>query len=421
MPGVNGNYNIDFAMNRTIKKYKFSLGLFLITGFALSSTCFAQTDYTQVEAKDSAKIYRGGEFYPVSKFYYSGTKETPRNIILLIGDGMGLAHIHAGMTANGGELYLKNFRNIGFTTTFAANKYVTGSAASGTALATGSKTNYRMIGQDPEGKDLHNIREIAQEQGKATGVISTSSVTHATPASFVGHQPLRSMEEEIADDFVNSGIDVFIGGGYDFFTKRKDGRDLLEELKAKGYQIATNLEEVRQTEEGKLAALLAPNGTARKSKRGNVLEVATSTALEILDDDPDGFFLMIEGSQIDWAGHANDTPWIIEEMLDFDLAIGKVLEFAERNQETLVIVTADHETGGLTIEDGNYETGMVLGDYTTGGHTGIMVPVFSFGPGAEYLTGFIDNTDIAKQIRKHLYSSDSGNQKKTRKNKAKKK
>jgi len=307
-------------------------GFLILAGLLLSLPSFCQTaNYMEVDAKDSAKIYHGGEFYPVTKYYYSGTSKTPKNIVLLIGDGMGLAHIHAGMTANGGELYLKSFKNIGFTTTFAANKYVTGSAASGTALATGSKTNYKMIGLDPEGKELHNIREIAQEQGKATGVVSTSSVTHATPASFVGHQLLRSMEEEIAEDFVNSGIDVFIGGGYNFFAKRKDSLNLLDVLKSKGYQIATNLEEVKAIEEGKLAALVAPKGTARKSKRGDVLEVATSTALNILDDDPDGFFLMIEGSQIDWAGHANDTPYVVEEMLDFDKTIGKVLEFAASN------------------------------------------------------------------------------------------
>ena len=385
------------------KPQRVFISVTIILSSMVFTPLFGQTDYTKVEAQDSAKIYPGGDFYEVNNYVYKGTAEAPKNIIFLIGDGMGLAHIYAGLTANGGDLYLKNFKNVGFATTFAANKFVTGSAASGTALASGSKTNYRAIGVDPEGKVLNNIREKAQEMGKATGVISTSSVTHATPASFVGHQLLRSMEEEIAADFVKSGIDVFIGGGLNFFTKRKDGKDLLPALESKGYTIAKTIDEVAKVKEGKLAGLVAPNGTERRSKRGNVLEVATKTALDILDNDPDGFFLMIEGSQIDWAGHANDTPWVVEEMLDFDKTIGIALEFAANNEETLVVVTADHETGGLTIEGGNLETGMVKGDYTTGGHTGIMVPVFAFGPGAENFTGFMDNTDIPKKMHKYLH------------------
>lgn len=399
-------------MAKILKKALFTTGVFFLAGSLFFSNCYGQTaDYTNVPAVDSAKIYHGGEFYPVSNYYYNSGEKTPKNVILLIGDGMGLAHIYAGMTANGGDLFMKNFKNIGFTTTFAANKYVTGSAASGTALATGEKTNYKFIGVNPDKEVLHNIREIAQENGKATGVISTSSVTHATPASFVGHQPLRSMEEEIALDFVNSGIDVFIGGGSKFFTERKDGRNLFDDLKTAGYQVSTDIEEIKTIEEGKLAGLIAQNGTKRRSIRGDVLEVATSTALNILDNDPDGFFLMIEGSQIDWAAHANDTPWVIEELLDFDKTIGKVLEFAANNQETLVIVTADHETGGLTIENGNFETGMVQGDFTTGGHTGIVVPVFAFGPGAEDFQGFMDNTDIPKRIRKHFFVKEENNKK----------
>ena len=342
-------------------------------------------------------------------YIYEGTAETPKNIILLIGDGMGAAQIYAGMTANGGDIYLENFTHTGFATTFAANRFVTGSAASGTALATGHKTNYGYIGVDTAGNPLMNVRELAQHLGKSTGVVSTSSVTHATPASFVGHQMSRNMEEEIAADFLTSGIDVFIGGGIDFFTKRKDGRNLLEDLKSNDYQVATSLQELEAVKSGKLAGLLAPNGMERRSIRGDVLVKASSKAMEILDDDPDGFFLMIEGSQIDWAGHDNDMPWIVEEMLDFDLTVGKVLEFAAENKETLVIVTADHETGGLTIEDGNLETGYVKGDFTTGGHTGIMVPVFAFGPGAESFAGFMDNTDIPKRIMKYLKEGQSEN------------
>jgi alkaline phosphatase len=137
-------------------------------------------------------------------------------------------------------------------------------------------------------------------------------------------------------------------------------------------------------------------------ERGDMLPVATNTAIDILSNNKKGFFLMVEGSQIDWGGHAGSTIYIVEEMLDFDRTVGKALEFAANNKETLVIVTADHETGGMAIVDGNYETGMVKGEFPTGSHTGVMVPVFAYGPGAEQFTGIMDNTDIPNRIRKLL-------------------
>ena len=177
---------------------------------------------------------------------------------------------------------------------------------------------------------------------------------------------------------------------------------LINELSNDGYQIATTLDELKAVNRGKLAGLLAPVAIPRVPERGDMLETATIQALSILDKDPEGFFLMIEGSEIDWGGHANDLRYIIEETLDFDKAIGLVLDFAARNKETLVIVTADHETSGLAIMDGNFDTGMVKGEFPTGGHTGIMVPVYAFGPGAEKFTGFMDNTDIPNRIKELL-------------------
>jgi alkaline phosphatase len=384
---------IKMIKGKTCSKAVFLLSVFSICAISLTS---AQVN------KDSLKLYPGGEFYPVGKYEYTGKAAKPKNVILMIGDGMGPAQLYAAITANGGDLNINNFKHVGFSTTYCANRFVTGSAASATALATGTKTNYRFIGVDPDTNKLVNIREVSQNMGKATGVVSTSSVTHATPAGFVAHQVDRGMEEAIAVDFVNSGIDVFIGGGYDFFAKRKDGQNLMKELESDGYAIVTETNDLKGIERGKLAALLAPNGAPRVDERGDMLETATSTAIKILDKDPDGFFLMVEGSQPDWGGHDNDLNYIIEEVLDFDKAVGIALEYASRNKETLLIVTADHETGGLTIEDGNLQTGMVRGDFTSGGHTGIMVPVFAFGPGAEKFTGFMDNTDIPNRIKELL-------------------
>lgn len=373
------------------------LSLILFMGCSLA---VGQENYKTVSTADSAKFYPGGNFYEVTR--YDGQfsrKKTPKNVILMIGDGMGIAQVYAGMTANGGHLFLQNFKCIGFSKTYSADKYVTDSAAGGTALSAGKKTYNGAIGVDTTATAISNIRELAEKNGKATGVVSTSAITHATPASFVAHQPKRSMYEEIAADFLKTNIDVFIGGGYKHFSQRKDGRNLINDLKKKGYQVLTDIDSIQNVRGGKLAGLTAPEHNGRVTERGDMLQKATKTALNILSQDKDGFFLMVEGSQIDWGGHQNDMPYIVEEMLDFDRTIGVALEFAARNKETLIVITADHETGGLSVLDGNLDTGMVKGGFTTGSHSGIVVPIFAIGPGAEQFTGFMENTDIANKIR----------------------
>jgi alkaline phosphatase len=372
--------------------------LALFTGFA----SFAQEEYLDAEAEENEKIYQGGETYEVKTFPQKFKGKTPKNVILLIGDGMGVSHVHAGLTANKGKLFLENFKHIGFANTSSANKYVTDSAAGGTALSIGKKTTNGTIGMDENKNPAKSILEEAEDKGLATGLVSTSAITHATPASFIAHQEKRNMYEEIAADFLKTDIDVFIGGGYKHFTERKDGRNLVEELKQKGYRVEQDINSIKKVKEGKLAGLTAPGHNGRMEERGDMLPVATNTAINILSNNKKGFFLMVEGSQIDWGAHAGSTIYIVEDMFDFDRTIGVVLEFASKNKETLVIVTSDHETGGMAIVDGNYETGMVKGEFPTGSHTGVMVPVFAYGPGAEKFTGFMDNTDIPKRIRKLL-------------------
>jgi alkaline phosphatase len=176
-------------------------------------------------------------------------------------------------------------------------------------------------------------------------MVSTSAITHATPASFIAHQPSRNMYEEIASDFLNTDIDVFIGGGLDHFTKRKDGRNLVQELEKKEYRIETDIKSIKKVKKGKLAGFTADVHNGRTKERGDMLTVATETALTILSKNKKGFFLMIEGSQIDWGGHAGSTIYVVEDMLDFDQVIGQALKFAAKDGETLVVVTADHETG----------------------------------------------------------------------------
>ena len=375
------------------------------TGFLailMVGTALAQDTYLEAQSENKEKIYAGGETHSVKEFTQKFKSKTPKNLIFLIGDGMGVSQVFAGLTANKGRLFLENCKYIGFSKTQSANNYVTDSAAGGTALSTGVKTYNGAIGVNTDTIPVKTILEEAEEMGLATGLVSTSTITHATPASFIAHQPKRSMYEEIAADFLKTDIDVFIGGGKDHFTKRKDGRDLVEELKQKGYRFEEDLESINKVKSGKLAALVEAGDAGRMEHRKEMLPVSTQTAINILSKNPKGFFLMVEGSQIDWGGHAGSTIYIVEDMLDFDKVVGKALEFAASNGETLVVVTADHETGGMAITGGDIKTGMVKADYPTGGHTAVMVPVFAYGPGAQEFTGIMENTEVHAKMKKLL-------------------
>lgn len=234
------------------------------------------------EAKDSIKTYPGGEAHSVKTYPHDFTGDRPKNVILFIGDGMGVAQVYAGLTANKGNLFLENFKHIGFTKTYSANRYITDSAAAATAIATGQKTDNGVIGMDPDQQSVKNITESASKRGIAAGIVATSSITHATPGAFVAHQRNRSQEEEIALDFLASGIDVFIGGGVDFFTKREDGRDLINEFTRQGYAVKQDLEEIRSFEGSKLLGLTAPRANGRLSDRGDMLPISTETAINVL-------------------------------------------------------------------------------------------------------------------------------------------
>jgi len=320
----------------------------------------------------------------------------------MIGDGMGVSQVFAGLTANRGHLFLENFSHIGFSKTQSTDSYITDSAAGATALSAGVKSYNGAIGValDAEGDTIpvETVLEMAEAKGLSTGLVSTSAITHATPASFIAHQPSRNLYEAIAADFLNTDIDVFIGGGYNHFARRKDGRDLTETLKKNGYLVEQDMDRIANVRSGKLAGLTAPEHNGMYAERKDMLVRSTLTALTILSQNRKGFFLMAEGSQIDWGSHHNNTIYTVEEMLDFDRAIGEVLAFAAGDGHTLVIVTADHETGGLSLVDGDMKSGMVKGSYSTSWHTSVMVPVFAYGPSAEHFTGIMDNTDIALKI-----------------------
>ncbi|MCF6171620.1 MAG: alkaline phosphatase [Bacteroidales bacterium] len=318
-----------------------------------------------------------------------------KNIILMIGDGMGIAQVYAGMTANCGSLNLEQCQNIGLSKTYSASSYITDSGAGGTAIATGHKTYNGAIGVDKDTVPQKTILEHAEDHGKASGLIATSTITHATPASFIAHAKSRNLYEEIANDFLKTDIDVFIGGGLNNFNSRSDSIDLTQSLKANGYTLIYKTEDLKKVKSGKLAGLLYEGAPPKYSEgRGNMLTVAAEKAIEILRQNKKGFFLMIEASQIDWGGHDNKTGYVVDEMLDFDRTIGKVLEFAKADGNTLVIVTADHETGGLSLTGGDLEKGEVEAAFSTDYHTSVMVPVFAYGPGSDDFRGIYENTEL---------------------------
>lgn len=329
-------------------------------------------------------------------------RKKAKNIILMIGDGMGIAQIYSGITANG-SLNLEKFKYIGFSKTYSTDNYVTDSGAGGTAISTGYKTKNGAIAVDTLGNNLKTILEIAEEHKMYTGLVSTSSITHATPASFIAHNISRNNYQQIAEDFLKTDIEVFIGGGKQDFINREDKKDLIKELVKKEYQITDTITDLKNITKGKLAGFTAKgHNPSIINGRGNMLPIATEKAIELLEQGPNGFFLMVEGSQIDWGGHDNDTKYIVTEMLDFDKAIGVALDFAEKDGNTLLIITADHETGGMAINSGNFKTGQVDAAYSTHGHTGVMVPVFAYGPGAENFMGIYQNTGIFYKMLESL-------------------
>lgn len=323
-------------------------------------------------------------------------EKKPENIVLMIGDGMGVAQIFAGLTMNGGWLALEQFLEIGFSKTNSSDNYVTDSAAGATALSIGEKTKNYAIGVDSVYKPKETILETAEKKGKSTGLVVTCDITHATPASFAAHVRDRKMMDDIALQMAFCGAEVMIGGGKMHFNHRKDGINLIDTLTKQGYTVLDSNQSFQNFKGEKLVWFggVEHLPSIEKGRDTSYLANASLTALNILNQNPNGFFLMIEGSQIDWGGHNNETNYIGTEMIDFDRAIAAVLKWAKADSNTLVIITADHETGGFALNQGSFTKKTVDGKFTTGGHTGVMVPVFAFGPGAEKFKGIYNNNEI---------------------------
>lgn len=329
-----------------------------------------------------------------------------KNIILIIGDGMGLTQISAEIYETGSSS-LERFPVVGLQKTISASNLITDSAAAATAMACGKKTFNNAIGMDSDNTPCESILMEAEKKGYATGMVVTSSIVHATPAAFVAHQPSRNFYEAIAADFMKSDIDLIIGGGKQFFSRREsDDRDLIRELKDRDVAVYDyfyhDLMKLKPAITKRFAYFTADNQPLPAFQGRDYLPHATRLSLDYLSQRSEqGFFLMIEGSQIDWSCHANQGTPMLEEMKDFDKAVRLALAFAKKDGNTLVVVTADHETGGLAINQGSQFKKLNLA-FTTNGHTGVMVPVFAYGPGSELFRGIYDNTQIYFKMKEAL-------------------
>jgi alkaline phosphatase len=333
-------------------------------------------------------------------------KVRPKNVIFMVGDGMGLTQVTAGLYTNGDSVFhMSTFPVTGLITTHSGKELITDSAAGATAFACGCKTYNGAIGVDMKKQPCRTLFEQADSAGMGLGIVVSCSVTHATPACFVAHVDQRKSTQAIAPFFLQTQVDYLVGGGLKNFNQRTDDtRNLWQEMTTAGYQMSSfsthslppqpaNIQQPYAWFSSDAEPVSVLNGR-------NYLPFATAQGLSFLQQRSadKGFMMLVEGSQIDWAGHDNDGPRLIAEVHDFDRTIGKVLEFARRQGNTLVVVTADHETGGAAIVQGSTRDSLEI-KFTTKSHTATMVPVFAFGPGSECFHGVYDNTDLHRRLK----------------------
>jgi alkaline phosphatase len=385
------------------------------------------------------------------------SNEKVENVIFMIPDGYSSAYA-TNYRLYQGEESVMDPHLVGMHRTYSANSEVTDSAAAGTAMATGTKTNNGMISMDPDGNKLETILQAAEKSGKSSGLVATSTITHATPAVFASHVASRADEKNIAPQLLQNDVDVILGGGKKYFSD-----DLLNKAEQDGYEIVSDAQSLNDIEKtGKLIGLFAEDSLSpeldRESTDEPSLKEMTSAAIDVLSNDKDGFFLMVEGSQIDWAGHANDAAWAMKDAEAFEDAVEAALDFAKKDKKTLVVIAGDHDTGGMSVggygksgtnleilktvtatgdfmaaqineEQSNIQevllhyAGISLTDaeinqieqasnpafeinsiiskhalvgWTHTGHTGTDIPVYAYGPQAHKFAGLIENTDFPK-------------------------
>lgn len=329
----------------------------------------------------------------VPTFESDGVEMPVQNIVLLIGDGNGLAQISAGLFANGGDLNLAQLKNMGLIKTQAADDFTTDSAAGATAFATGKKTNNRALGVSPEGTSIPNLPEILVEYQFSSGIITTDHLTGATPAAFYAHHPERDDVAQLAAYLPTSKLDLFIGGGKRTFESQ------LPKLKSSRFELVDTPDQIMTSQAERIGFFAAEGSVLSMEKgRGDFLSQSALNAAAFLKNKNQPFFLMIESAMIDSGGHSNSTSTIVTELVDFDRVIGEMMRFADANPGTLLIVTADHETGGISIPQGNIGKGEVELAYHSDDHTGILVPIFAYGPHSGDFRGIYENSAVFEKV-----------------------
>ena len=336
-----------------------------------------------------------------------------RNLIYLIGDGMGLAHVSMLRIENGYEpTAFDRAQHVALISSQSANNRVTDSAAAGTALATGHKANNGSLGQLPDGTPVQSLVATAARRDFATGLAVTCYLQHATPAAFYAHTGRRGDLRHITRDMLASDIDVLLGGGRRWLAEEESaGRTYLDAFRQRGYRIAERMADTDAVHEGRLLGVFAEEELPDiRTRDTSYLAAATAKALEILSNNvakgDRGLVLMVEGSHIDYAAHRNDAPWLLEELRDFERAVRTAMDFADRTPGTLVVVTADRETGGLSIPscktDFTQAESGIQYDFGSTSHTGSMLPVFFYGEGADRISGILDNTELPRRLAQLL-------------------
>ncbi|MEJ7912232.1 MAG: alkaline phosphatase, partial [Chitinophagaceae bacterium] len=325
-------------------------------------------------------------------FQYDRKVQPVTSVILLIGDGMGLAQLYSAYTANQGSLNIFNMRSVGLSQTSATDTYITDSGGGGTAMATGKKTANRHIGVDSAGQPLLQLTAVAKKRGRRTGIITTGDIADATPASFYAHHAERDSLMLISGDFPTSSVDLLIGSG-NYFNDEK-GRKVLQQNGISRYNSVDEMSPASN----RILVLDDKATLTMIGGRGDFLSAALSKSMSYLSSGKKGFFLMAEGAKIDLGGHQNNMATTVTELLDFDAAVGQAMQWADQHPGTLVVVTGDHETGGMSLINGDLNKGYVSGHFSTDDHTGIPVPVFAYGPQSDRFAGVYQNTEIFHRI-----------------------
>ena len=363
-------------------------------------------------------------------------EQKPKNVIYLIGDGMGFGAVSSLLLSENGETGFEMAPVIGLNETCSANNYVTDSPAGGTALATGTRTCNGFLGVGPDSVQLESILKKAQKMGKKTGIVVNTTLTEATPGAFYAGVTSRKESYKIAEQFTESGVDVAIGAGLSAFINRPDSVDMTAVLIEKGYDVYLDWKSVLDTESEKFVGILDMGDVHRRNKSRNTtasaaegaevclaaklaasegkvdttrfsepteyLHKACNKALSVLEKDaPNGFFLMIESAIIDGYGHNNDSEGMIEEMKEFDQTLKTLIAYVNKHPNTLLVVTADHETGGTGVTYKSHAINQPEGlhlNFSTKGHTGTVVPIFEYGAGAAMFSGIFQNRELPEMI-----------------------